>query len=429
MTSSARIAAVDLNGQLRGKRVPAAKLGKEVRMPLSVLNVDIFGADIEGSPLVFDSGDRDGILKPADRGPVPMPWLAGSPDLVLCSLQRQSGAWYEGCPRHALQGIVQRYLARGLNPQSAVELEFFLVSVDGGVAHPKNPRTGLRLHGQEILSMRELDAFEGFFNDIDRGAEAMGLPPIDVSSESGMGQFEVVLGHQDALRAADDALLMKELIKGTARNHGLIATFMAKPFAEEAGNGLHMHVSIEDDADGSNIFDDGGPGGTDLLRQAVAGCLTYMPACTAIFAPHGNSYARFVDNAHAPTAATWGYENRTVAVRVPGGAPRARRLEHRVAGGDANPYLLAASVLGAMLAGIEEVMEPPVATTGNAYETQAERLAPTWGAAVEALSDPRLMRIFPKQLLENLAATKRQEIAKSDDMKGEDLTLALLDTV
>ncbi|MEL6700799.1 MAG: glutamine synthetase family protein, partial [Pseudomonadota bacterium] len=412
MAASARIAAVDLNGQLRGKRVPSDKLGKPARMPFSALNVDIFGCDIDDSPLVFDSGDADGVMTPTDRDPVPLPWLDHAPDLQLCALTHEDGTPFDGDARVALTRILDRYAARGWSPQTAVELEFYLVEADGALAAPINPRTGRRLARHEVLSLTQIDAFEAFFNDIETGAAAMGLQPCTVSGESGLGQFEIALDHAPALKAADDALLMKELIKGTARNHGLSATFMAKPFAEEAGSGLHLHASILD-AEGTNIFDDGGSKGTDLLRHAIAGCLAALPASTLILAPHQGSYGRFVPGAHAPTSACWGYDNRTVALRVPGGPPAARRFEHRSAGGDTNPYLLSAAILGAALIGIEDAMDPGPITTGNAYDAAtAPTLAPTWAAAIDALDDPLIARIFPAALIDNLIRTKRQERAK-----------------
>ena len=121
---------------------------------------------------------------------------------------------------------------------------------------------------------------------------------------------------------------------------------MAKPYDMWSGNGMHTHFSILD-ADGKNIFNDGSDKGSDKLRSAVAGCLAALPGSTLIFAPHENSYDRLVPNAHAPTGIGWAYENRTAALRIPASGPAARRIEHRVAGGDVNPYLMIAAILGA----------------------------------------------------------------------------------
>ncbi|MCE8007968.1 glutamine synthetase family protein [Aestuariivita sp.] len=413
-----RVATSDLNGQMRGKRLPGSYAGKlgdgAVRMPLSSVNVDLWGADIEDSPLVFDSGDADGVMRPTDRGPVPMPWLAAPSALVPLWMHHDDDTPFAGDPRHALARIDARFRARGWAVMAATELEFTLVDDrSDALAHPPHPQTGRALAGEAILSVRQLDAFDGFFTDLYAGAEAMDIPAQAAISESGIGQFEINLTHQPLMRAADDAWLFKTLVKGMARKHGLAATFMAKPFADDAGNGMHVHFSVVDGA-GHNVFDDGGPKGTALLRQAVAGCLAAMPASTLIFAPHLNSYTRLVPGAHAPTGATWAYENRTAAIRIPGGAPAARRIEHRTAGGDINPYLMLTAVVGAALEGIEAELTPPEPITGNAYAASGvPQLADDMGAAIDALAaDAMLARIFPSALIDNLCRTKRQEIAR-----------------
>ncbi|WP_294623110.1 glutamine synthetase family protein [uncultured Roseovarius sp.] len=410
-----RVAACDLNGQMRGKRVPsdyAEKLERgAVRMPLSALNVDIFGADIDGSPLVFETGDADGILRPTDRGVVPMPWLDGAPPLVPMTMYHENGMPFDGDSRHALENTLNKYAERGWKVVAATELEFTLVDDSGDALAPvKDPRTGRPLDAPDILSIAQLDAFDDFLNALYDGCAAMGIAAQTATCESGVGQFEVTLNHQDALRAADDTWLFKALIKGLARKHGFAATFMAKPFAEDAGNGMHLHFSVLDEA-GRNVFDNGGDEGSDLLRSAVAGCLSAMPDSTLIFAPHAGSYARLVPGAHAPTGASWAYENRTASIRIPGGSPLARRIEHRVAGGDINPYLIFAGILGAALMGVEDKMTPPDPISGNAYDHDLPQLATDWGTAIDRFEASQLMpRIFPENLIRNLVMTKRQEL-------------------
>ena len=430
-----RIAACDLNGQMRGKRLPSDMADKldqgAARMPLSALNVDLWGRDIEDSPLVFETGDADGILMPTARGAVPMPWLTQASALVPMVMQTEDGAPFLGDPRNALEHVLQGYKARGWTVIAATELEFNLVEASAEtLPPPKNPVTGRVLDQQSVLSVAELDAFDAFFTDLYAGAEAMGIPAQAAICEAGLGQFEINLNHQDALTAADDAWLFKTLVRGLARKHGFAATFMAKPFAAEAGNGMHVHFSVVD-GDGNNIFNDGSDEGSDLLRQAVAGCLAAMPASTLVFAPTVNSYARLVPSAHAPTGAAWGYENRTAAIRIPGGAAAACRIEHRVAGGDINPYLMLATVLGAALLGIEDGMEPPAPITGNAYEiTDLPQLAPDWDAAIRAFeNDPLIARILPRMMIRNLVITKRQELAEFANRPADSHWLSLLEAV
>ena len=423
MSESLRVAAVDLNGQLRGKRVPKNQSGKQMRMPLSVLNIDVFGADIEHSPLVFDSGDQDGVMVPAGRDLIPLPWVAGEAELDLRVMHNEDGSPFEGDPRIALSNVLDRYARQGWQVIAACELEFFLLEDGGNLVPPVNPKTGRRLTGTEILSLRELDGFDLFFNDITNGAKLMGLGDLTITTEAGVGQFEVTMAHGPALHIADHVILLKELIKGTARNHGMAATFMAKPFSQESGNGLHTHFSVINQA-GENILCN-----QTMLQSAVAGCLEAFEASTLLFAPYTNSFERFVAGAHAPTAATWGYENRTVALRIPSGPEAARRIEHRVAGGDANPYLLFAAIFGAALEGIERKAVPPAPIEGNAYEHPAHLpgLLPDLSAAIEGLEAPLLKQFMPPLILENLAATKSQERDLFNKLSDHDALMALID--
>lgn len=430
-----RIAAADLNGVARGKRVPARFADKILtegtKFPFSVLNMDIWGEDIEDSPLVFQAGDPDGLLLPTERGFMPMPWLEAPTGLLPIWMFHLDGRPYEGDPRQALARVVERYKAAGLTPVVATELEFFLIDDSGGQLRvPPSPRSGKRRTGAETLSLRALDAFDRFFTALYDACEAMDIPADTAISEAAPGQFEINLMHQpDPLKAADDAWLFKLLVKGLARRYGFAGSFMAKPYEAWNGSGMHMHFSVLD-AQGRNVFDNGGDEGSDVLRHAVAGCLAAMPGSTLLFAPHENSYDRLVPNAHAPTGIGWAYENRTSAIRIPSSGPKARRIEHRVAGGDVNPYLTVAAVLGAALNGIEDKAEPPPPIQGNAYEQGLEQLPGSWGAAIDAFeTSPEIQRIFPAHLIENFVMTKRQELHYMAELSDDETVELYLDTV
>ncbi len=430
-----RVAAADLNGQARGKRIPARFATKVVtegtRFPYSVLNLDIWGEDIEGSPLVFESGDADGVLKPTERGFLPMPWLEAPTALLPIWMFHEDGRPFEGDPRQALARVLAAYAGRGLTPVVATELEFYLIDDSGGELRvPPSPRSGKRRPGADTLALRALDAFDRFFTDLYDGCEAMDIPADTAISEAGLGQFEINLLHgPDALKAADDAWLFKMLVKGLARRHGFAASFMAKPYPDQSGNGMHIHFSVLD-RKGRNVFDNGGPEGSEALHQALAGCLAAMPDAMLLFAPHANSYERLVPGAHAPTGIAWAHENRTTALRVPSGATAARRIEHRVSGGDINPYLTIAGVLGAALLGMEDGLAPPPPITGNAYAQDLPQLPASWIEAVERFAaSPLMARIFAPELIRNLALTKRQEIHYMAELSPEEAVELYLDTV
>ncbi|WP_299373377.1 glutamine synthetase family protein [uncultured Tateyamaria sp.] len=430
-----RVAASDLNGVARGKRMPVRFADKVTetgtRFPMSVLNLDIWGEDIEDSPLVMESGDRDGVLRPTERGFMPMPWLDTPTGLLPIWMFHEDGRPFAGDPRHALAAVQKRFTDRGLTPVVAVELEFFLIDDAGNrLRVPPSPRSGKRRVAGEILSLRALDQFDAFFTELYDACEAMDIPADTAISEAGLGQFEINLMHQaDALKAADDAWLFKMLVKGMARKHGFAASFMAKPYPDYSGNGLHMHFSVLDAA-GNNVFDDGTAAGSATLRHAIQGCLAGMPGAMLMFAPHANSYARLVPGAHAPTGIAWAYENRTAAIRVPSGPPVARRIEHRLAGGDVNPYLSVAAVLGAALNGIDDALDPPPPITGNAYAQELRQVPSTWADAIDAFENSaELARIFAPELIANMVMTKRQELREMAELSEEEQTEIYLDTV
>ena len=417
-TGSVYACVCDLNGTLRGKRVPASQAVKvergELRMPLSVVNVDIWGEDIAGSELVFESGDADGLCEYTGRELLPVTWTSEPTALAMLWMRREDGTPFEGDPRRALATVVERYAALGLVPVVATEMEFYLC--DLGEARPQAPQspvTGKRLDSDGVLSIDELQHFDAFLNDVYEACAAQDIPVDGAISENGAGQFEINMMHiADPLRAADDAILFKRLVRGIARKHGFVGTFMAKPYGERSGSGLHVHFSLVNE-EGVNVFDDGGEQGSPLMLNAVAGLLATMHENTLTFAPHENSYRRLQPGAHAPTSIGWGYENRTAAIRIPGGNNKARRIEHRVAGADANPYLVLASILGGALLGIEQKMTPADAIAGDAYSQDLAQLPVNWVSAIEAFGNgAHVQQIFSKQLQTLLVDCKTQEVKR-----------------
>jgi glutamine synthetase len=430
-----RIVIPDLNGVARAKRMSPQALPKlmdgQAKMPLSALNLDIRGNDIADSPLLFDTGDADGFLRPTSRGLLPMPWIGPEAAMLPMAMHREDGTPFGGDARHALAALVDRLTARGLTAVTATELEFYLIDdSEGPFQPPTNPTTGRRGWGAATLSMQVMDAFNAFFDALYDGCEALGIDADTATSEAGPGQFEINLNHgADPMRMADDTWLFKLLVRRLARAHGFAASFMAKPYADASGNGLHVHASLTD-RDGRNIFDDGTPQGSDALRHAIGGVLATMADATLIFAPHAGSYDRLVPGAHAPTGIGWAYENRTASVRVPNGPNAARRLEHRVPGGDANPYMVLAAILGGMELGLADKIAPPAPLTGNAYAQELPQIPETWEMAVDRFSTSALMpRLFPERLIDNFTRTKRQEIADLAEFSPQDLQTLYLDSL
>jgi len=409
----------DLNGVLRGKRLPAKAALKlfetGLRLPRSLVGVDVWGADVFDNGLVLEAGDGDGLAAPVGDGLLPVPW-AGSPSAqVMVMMDEADGAPFFADPRRLLLTLTEKFAAKGLTPVAAFEMEFYLLSKDSDErGRPLTPPTafgGKRVFDGRVYAMSEIDAYGAFFARLYEACAAQGLPLDTAIAEAGPGQFEVNLKHQaDPLRAADQAILLRRAIKGVASSFDWLATFMAKPFGNLPGNGMHVHLSLVDKS-GVNVFDDGTGEGSPMLGQAVAGLIKTAPEAMIFFAPHLNSMRRFQEGSHAPTRALWGYENRTAAIRIPSDSGTNRRLEHRVAGADANPYLVLAALLAGALHGLNRELAPPPPVEGNAYAASAPKLPNDWRAALCAFADGAILAPqFGALFTRVFTALKRQEI-------------------
>ncbi len=412
---------LDLGGGLRGKWVAADKMPSvmagEMKLPLTTLAMDAWGRDI--GDLVFDKGDGDGLCVPAPLTLAPATWLPRPTGQVLVSLQEVEGGACAYDPRMLLQGLMGRLWERGLRAVVATELEFSLFKLDrdalGRPQHTQADSVGGSLGSGQTYGIESMQDVAELMHEIRDASMLQGLPVDTLIKEAGPSQYEINLHHSDdALLAADQAVMLQRLIRGVARKHGLLATFMAKPFGDLPGNGMHVHCSVLDEQ-GNNAFDDGTGAGTPLLRQAIAGCLETMADSMLLFAPGLNSYRRFSRGTHAPLAPAWGYENRTVALRVPADAPAATRIEHRVAGADANPYLVIGALLAGILRGIENELEAPAPIEGNAYDQLPPSLPRQWSHALDRFAESAHIReAFGGEFQSVYATLKRQEMDEFD---------------
>ncbi|MFC0268282.1 glutamine synthetase family protein [Kushneria aurantia] len=384
----------DLNGVLRGKRIPRdsleAAFANGINLPASIFALDITGNTIEETGLGLDSGDGDRACMPIAGTLAVVPWQQRAPTAqLLMTMVEPDGRGWHADPRQVLAGVLAGFTHQGLTPVVAIEQEFYLLDTQRGdrgqPQPPRSPLTGERARSSQLYSIGELDEYADFIEAIHHACEAQELPLDTALKECAPGQFEINLRHrQDALRACDDAVMLKRAIKGVAQQHGFDATFMAKPWGDEAGSGTHVHISLLD-GDGHNVLAaaDGNPMGSERLRHAIAGVLELMPASMAVCAPNLNAFRRFQPGLYVPLTPCWGFDNRSVAVRIPSGPAAATRLEHRVAGADVNVYLLTAVLLAAMAHGLDNRLEPPAPVEGNAYDQLEASLPDSWGVALE----------------------------------------------
>jgi glutamine synthetase len=389
----------DVCGIFRGKRCPidaAAKLyDPGLAIAGSAVLLDVTGESHDPGGHGFSDGDPDCLALAVPGTLQPVPWANRPLAQVLLCLHQADGGPYPLDPRNVLRRVAARFDALGLRPVVACELEFYLIDRrrgrDRAPRPPVSPLTGERDRAAQVYGMTEVDAYAAFLDDVADACAAQRIPAGAASAEYAPGQFEINLRHvEDPLAAADHAVLFRRAVPAVARRHRMRATFMAKPFPAAAGNGLHLHVSLLD-RDGRNVFDDGGGQGSDRLRQAIGGVLATLPEAMAIYAPNVNSYRRFQPNLFVPTAPSWGYENRTTAIRVPLGDGQDRRLEFRLPGADANPYLTLAAVLAGIHHGLVNAVDPGPACTGNAAAALDPRLPFRPREALSALAEASVL--------------------------------------
>lgn len=379
----------DLCGTPIGKRVPVAEAGKiwtsGVAFCAGITTLDALGTCWDVNGIGFSDGDPDALSFPVPGTLVPVPWQAGIAQVLIAPDAGRSGMdlWFD--PRTMLQGVVGRFADLGLTPVVACELEFYLVDPARdatGRVTPARPRVaGRDPMGARVLALEKLDEHAALLDEIDRAARAQGVPAGAATAEYGAAQYEINLGHlADPVLAAEHALHLRRIVRGVARKHGLDATFLGKPFADQSGSGLHIHVSLAD-AGGRNVLADD----DTRLGHAIAGLQATTAEAMAIFAPNLNAYRRFAPNQFVPVNTTWGTNNRAVAFRVVGEGA-ARRIEHRIAAADANPYLVMAAVLSGLHHGLTRRLPATPPSTGNAGETADPDLPLKLWSAVDRLA-------------------------------------------
>jgi glutamine synthetase len=407
----------DCHGIGRGKTIRRHELdalylsGRPI--PASMFGQDVAGDDVDGTGLVLHDGGGDkrcwpipgtlGVLPHAKRGQ------------VLVSMFEADGSPFCADPRQALVRQVEAAKALGYSPMGAFELEFYLVDnerdAQGRYQPARYALTGRRSLNRNTMSVDELDEMAPFFEMIYAGAEHLGIPLESVISEYAVGQYELTIRYRDLLRAADDLVIAKRLVRSAARRFGMESCFMAKPFSQEAGSGMHLHLSLED-AEGNNRYADTAEGQLSaLMLQSIGGVRQTIGDTLLVLAPFLNSWRRFASVLYSPASDTWGFENRTVAIRVPNTSAKARHFEHRVAGVDANPYLVAAVTLAGALKGIEEGCDPGPAAEGNSYnDAHVSDLPRTWLEAIDRLECSAFMReVLGLPLHQAFVAIKRAE--------------------
>ncbi len=365
----------DLPGIARGKAVPAIKWEKQghFHLPNSIFFQTITGDWGEAAgPDGFLEPDM--VLKPDLGTTTAAPWAADGTLQVIHDAFDQKGEPIAFAPRNVLRRVVELYQAEGWTPIVAPEMEFYLVGRNIDPAKPIEPmmgRTGRPAAGRQAYSMTAVDDYGPVIDDIYEFAEIQGIEIDGITQEGGAGQLEINLRHGNPLKLADEVFYFKRLIREAALKHDCFATFMAKPIEGEPGSAMHIHHSVLDEA-GRNIFTGPQGGETDAFFHFIGGLQEHMPSVIAMIAPYVNSFRRYVRDHAAPINLEWGRDNRTTGIRIPISDPSARRIENRLAGMDANPYLAIAASLACGYLGLKNEIRPDKRWRGDAYASEDE---------------------------------------------------------
>ncbi|MCE9633983.1 MAG: glutamine synthetase family protein [Methylophilales bacterium] len=407
----------DLTGVARGKILPREKFTAEraMRLPEAVLGVSVTGESPEGHEgydKVFGFTDKDMVLLPDPTTVRLVPWAADPTAQVIMDCVNHDGTPIDFAPRNVLRKVADLYKGLGWTPIVAPELEFYLLARNTDPDLPLTPpigRSGRKETSRQLYSIDAVNEFDPLFEDIYDYCEIMGLELDTLIHEFGAGQMEINFLHDEPMKLADKVFFFKRTLREAAMRHDMYATFMAKPMEKEPGSAMHIHQSVIDTKTGLNIFSKPDGEASQLFFNYIAGLQKYLPAAMCLLAPYVNSYRRIVRNGAAPINIEWGYDNRTVGIRVPISDPDARRVENRVVGADANPYLAMAVTLACGYLGITENLQPSQVTTGSAYAHDYQ-LPRGLSEALHELEDAKaLHEVLGKNFIDVYLAVKETE--------------------
>ena len=364
----------DMSGVARGKMMPVAKF---IDAPTMSIPGSIFTQTITGDypddddDFEIDAADSDIKLVPDYSTLAVVPWASDPTGQIIHDAYHQDGRPVEIAPRQLLRRVLNLYEHKGWKPIVAPELEFYLVERNQDPDYPLKPpigRSGRPETGRQSYSIAAVNEFDDLFDDIYDFSEAQGLEIDTLIHEEGVAQMEINLRHGDPLALADQVFLFKRTIREAAVRHDMYATFMAKPIANEPGSAMHIHQSVVDLETGENIFSNSDGGPTREFFNFIGGQQRFLPNVMCMLAPYVNSYRRLMRKSAAPVNVHWGYDNRTVGLRIPNSSPAARRVENRVPSSDANPYLALAASLACGYLGMVEGVNPGDPVDGSAYD-------------------------------------------------------------
>jgi len=363
----------DMAGIARGKLMPAEKFAEDagMRLPESIFLQTVTGDYPADTSSAMSPAEIDIVLKADPKTVRVVPWAAEPTAQVIHDCYYSDGRRVTMAPRQVLQHVLELYAERGWEPVVAPELEFYLVEPNIDADYQLKPpigRSGRAEPGRQSYSIAAVNEFDPLFDDVYAFCEAQDIEIDTLIHEDGPAQMEINLLHGDPQNLADQAFLFKRTAREAALRHKMYATFMAKPHAKEPGSAMHIHQSVVDRRTRANIFSNADGTPSALFFSHIAGLQRYLPHAMSLFAPNVNSYRRIARASLAPINVQWGYDNRTAGLRVPVSDPEDRRVENRLGGADANPYIAIAASLACGYLGMVQNLQPSEPITGSAHD-------------------------------------------------------------
>lgn len=406
----------DMTGIPRGKILPRTKfhLDKGMRLPESILGMTVTGEypDDDAFNNIIRVSDSDMVLRPDPDTVCFVPWTVDPTAQVIHDCFNFQDELIEYAPRSVLRKVLDLYDQKGWKPVIAPELEFYILARNTDPDMPLQApigRSGRAESGRQAYSIDAVNEFDPLFEDIYEYCEKQNLEIDALIHEVGTGQMEINFMHGDPLQLADSVFLFKRTVREAAFRHDMYATFMAKPMADQPGSAMHIHQSVIDKKTGENVFSNANGSDSDLFRHAIGGLQQYLPPAMVLMAPFVNSYRRLVRDNAAPINVQWGRDNRTVGIRIPEAKKSARRLENRVPGVDANPYIAIATSLACTYLGMINKIEPEKELLGSGYLHQQE-LPRSLLEAMDLLETvPDLHVLLGEKFIRLYLSVKRQE--------------------
>ena len=409
----------DMNGVVRGKVFPAAKFLQSerdgsLRIPSSIYSLTVTGDYADDADEAISMQDPDVILRPDIETICVAPGYKTPTAFVFADAYSTSGEPFDIAPRYVLKRVMAMYDALGIRPVVAPELEFYLTQINTDPDLPLLPpagRSGRSETAPQPYGLEAITEYEDLIETIYEHAEAASLHLDTMIHESGTAQLEINFNHGDAVHVADQVLVFKRIVRQVALKHGVYATFMAKPMENQPGSAQHIHISLVDAKKGNNLFAlADGDGNSELFRHFVGGLQKYLGQVTPLFAPNVNSFRRMRPDFSAPVNVQWGYDNRSCGLRVPISQPANRRIENRLPGADANPYLAISAALVCGLLGIREKIAPLPMIEGSAYR-KARTLPSTLREGLELFGECEpVIELLGKHFCDTFQRIKAHEL-------------------